>query len=90
VNETTRADRPALPTMRAMASSGVALNGAVKMVFCAAFTLLLLVCAVRTLAAGDWLSAGVATLLTAGLALATRRWFRRMRAAIAASRSPLE
>lgn len=90
MNAITRAGRSALPVVWAVASSATALNSAVKMVFCTGFTLLLLMCAVRTLAAGDWLSAGVASLLTVGLALAARRWFRRMRDAIEASRSAPE
>jgi len=90
VNVIARAGRSAWPALRATASSATALDSAVKMVFCAGFTLLLLVCAVRTGAAGDPVSAGVASLLTVGLALATRRWFRRLCAAIEASLSAPE
>ena len=71
----------------ALAVLGAVGSGA-RMVGFAAFTLLLLLAAVRIWAAGDWLSGTVASLLTLGLALVTLRWFRRLRGDIAQARSP--
>ena len=74
--------------MDVLAASAGAVRSGVKMMGSAAFTLLLLVCAVRTSAAGDWFSGAVASLLTVGLALVTRLWYRRLRADIVEARWP--
>ena len=82
------ADPEPRSTIDVLAASAGAVGSVVKMVGSAAFTLLLLVCAVRTATAGDWLSGAVASVMTIGLALVTRVWYRRLRADLARARSP--
>jgi len=76
--------------MQKILSSALAVRGAFNLVACGAVTLLLLFCSVRILAQGEWLSGGVASLLTVGGAFATRRWFLRLRSAIASAVTAVE
>ena len=75
--------------MQKIVSSALVVRSAFYLAGCGAFTLLLLYCSVRVLVQGDWLSGGLALLLTLALAFATRRWFLRLRSALAA-RSAVE
>ena len=45
----------------------------------AAFTLLFVFITLRVLLRGDWVEAAFSAAMTAGLAWATRRWYRRFR-----------
>lgn len=90
MNLVERSSHAAAPTARAVVSSASAANRAVKLVGSSAFTLLMLVCAVRAVAAREWVSASVAAGLAMFFAMMVRRWYRQLRAAVHQTRAALE